>query len=348
MADQKTEKPTKKRLQKAREEGTVPQARHFIAGVQFCVFVALLNSKGSDWLTHAVVTFQATIRRACTTEMSQAELMRLGSELLTACFFPMLVVGAGLILTGLAIQFAVTKFGFAPAKLLPDPQRLNPLRKIKQLPRQNLSALLQSLILLPLFVSAIWAVVSAQADSFMALPLASVRTGLITISAQMKGLLWKAAGLFLVFGIVELLRETRYNSGQLRMTKEEVKEENKQLEGNPQIKARIRAIRRNQARKRMMQAVPTATAVIVNPTHFAVALKYEPASMAAPLVVAKGKNYLALRIRQLAVANEVPLIENPPLAQALYKSVDVGQEIPPHLYRAIAEILAYIFKLTRR
>lgn len=348
MADQKTEKPTKKRLQKAREEGSVPQARHFIAAVQFCIFVALLNTKGADWLRYSEETFRATISRAFATEMSQAELMHMGSVLITACLLPMMTVGAGFVITGLALQFVVTKFGFAPAKLIPDVQRLNPWRKIRQLPRQNLSGVVQSLLLLPIFAAAIWAVVTAQADTFMALPLASVRTGMVAISTQMKGLLWKAAGLFLVFGIVELLRETRYNSSQLRMTKEEVKEENKQLDGNPQIKARIRSIRRNQARKRMMQAVPTATAVIVNPTHFAVALKYEPATMAAPLVVAKGKNYLALRIRQMAIANEVPLIENPPLAQALYKSVDVGQEIPPHLYRAIAEILAYIFKLTRR
>ena len=96
----------------------------------------------------------------------------------------------------------------------------------------------------------------------------------------------------------------------------------------------------------MMRAVPTATAVIVNPTHYAVALKYEQGGMSAPQVVAKGKNYLAARIRQRAIENQVPIIENPPLAQALYKSVDVGQEIPPDLYRAVAEILAYIFKLT--
>jgi flagellar biosynthetic protein FlhB len=97
----------------------------------------------------------------------------------------------------------------------------------------------------------------------------------------------------------------------------------------------------------MMQEVATATAVIVNPTHFAVALRYSHDSMATPLVVAKGKNYLALRIRQRAVEHGVPLVENPPLAQALYKSVDVGREIPPHLYRAVAEVLAYIYRLTR-
>lgn len=348
MADQKTEQPTKKRLQKAREEGTVPSARHFIAAAQFCIFVALLNTKGADWLAYAAQTFRAEMSRAVGTEMTQAELLHAGRELLTACLFPMLTVGASLVVTGLAIQFVVTRFGFAPGKLVPDFQRLNPMRKVKQLPRQNLSALVQSAILLPIFAAAIWAVVSAQAETFMVLPLASVRVGLMTITSQMRGLLWKAAGLFLVFGIVELLRESRHNTSQLRMTKEEVKEENKQLEGNPQIKAKIRSIRRSQARKRMMHAVPKATAVIVNPTHFAVALKYEPLTMAAPLVVAKGKNYLALRIRKLALDNEVPLIENPPLAQALYKSVDVGQEIPPHLYRAIAEILAYIFKLTHR
>jgi len=95
----------------------------------------------------------------------------------------------------------------------------------------------------------------------------------------------------------------------------------------------------------MMKEVPKATAIVVNPTHFSVAIRYQMDTMAAPLVVAKGKNYLAARIRQLAVQHQVPIIENPPLAQALYKSVEIGQEIPPHLYRAVAEILAYIFKL---
>jgi flagellar biosynthetic protein FlhB len=112
------------------------------------------------------------------------------------------------------------------------------------------------------------------------------------------------------------------------------------------MKARVRKIQRDMRRKNMMQAVPTATAVIVNPTHYAVAIRYEQGGMAAPQVVAKGKNYLAARIRHRAIENQVPIIENPPLAQALYKSVDVGQEIPPDLYRAVAEVLAYIFKLT--
>jgi flagellar biosynthetic protein FlhB len=158
-------------------------------------------------------------------------------------------------------------------------------------------------------------------------------------------LFWKAAGLFLIFGCVDLFRQMRRHKQDLRMSKQEIREEMKDVEGNPQMKSRIRRLQRDRARKQMMKEVPTATAVITNPTHFAVAIKYSLDSMAAPMVVAKGKNYLALRIKQKAIDNQVPIIENPPLAQALYKSVDVGQEIPPHLYRAVAEILAYIFKL---
>jgi flagellar biosynthetic protein FlhB len=246
------------------------------------------------------------------------------------------------------IHLAVTRLQFSPNKLIPDPTRLNSFNRIKQLPYQNFTTAVQSLILLPVFAGVIYGIVAAQAQRFLTLPMASIRTGLFEITGEMQSLLWKAAGLFMVFGCVELMRETKRYAGQMKMSKQEIKDENKESEGNPQMKARLRTIRRDQARKRMMQAIPTATAVIVNPTHFAVALKYDPATMAAPLVVAKGKNYLALRIRQKAIDNQVPLIENPPLAQALYKSVDIGQEIPSHLYRAIAEILAYIFRLTNK
>ena len=348
MADQKTEKPTKKRLLKAREEGRGPSTRHFIAGAQFCFIVVLINAKGSEWLNYAVVAFRGELKRAFIADVSQTEILHLGSELLYACFFPMLYMGGAMAAAGIGVHLAATRMQFSVKKLMPDPKRLSPLNKIKQLPRQNLTAAIQSLILLPVFAWAIYAVAAAQTERFFALPMASLRTGLFAIASPMQGLLWKAAGIFLIFGCMELFRETKRYAVEMKMSKQEIKDENKESEGNPMVKARLRTIRRDQARKRMMQAVPTATAVIVNPTHYAVALKYEPASMAAPLVVAKGKNYLALRIKQKAIDNGVPIIENPPLAQGLYKSVDVGQEIPPHLYRAIAEVLAYIFRLTNK
>ena len=128
-------------------------------------------------------------------------------------------------------------------------------------------------------------------------------------------------------------------------TCQELRDESKETEGNPQIKQRIRRIQRDLLRHQMMKEVPTATAIIMNPTHYAVAIRYQSDSMAAPRVVAKGKNYLALRIRARALEHQVPIIENPPLAQALYGSTVVGQEIPAHLYRAVAEILAYLYRL---
>jgi flagellar biosynthetic protein FlhB len=132
------------------------------------------------------------------------------------------------------------------------------------------------------------------------------------------------------------------------MSKEEVREESKRNDGDPQMKARIRRLRRDFLRKRMMQDVAKATAVVVNPTHFAVAIRYEVESMASPVVVAKGKNWLALRIRQIAVENQIPVIENPPLARALYGAVEVGRAISPEFYKAIAEILAYVYRIMGR
>jgi flagellar biosynthetic protein FlhB len=349
MADpQKSEQPTQKRLKKAREEGQYPSTRQFLRGVQFCAFVFILQSQGAAWLDALAGTVRALIQTAFAKDLDATQVLSLGAKLLYRGLLPPLEIGAILMGLGLALQMAVTKLGFSVKKLVPDPKRLNPFTKISQLPRQNLTSLVQAVIMLPLFCGAIYAVASDQLDRFSTLPLISVRSGVSLVTDSVKGLLWKAASLLLVFGLVELFREQRRQTSQLKMTKQEVKDEHKESDGNPQIKAKIRALRRDQARKRMMKAVPKASAVIVNPTHYAVAIQYEPDSMAAPLVVAKGKNYLAQRIRKLAVENQVPLIENPPLARALYKSVDVGQEIPAHLYRAVAEILAYIFKIMNR
>jgi len=138
----------------------------------------------------------------------------------------------------------------------------------------------------------------------------------------------------------------RYKHGkELKMSKHEVKEEYKQVEGNPQIKGRIRQRMREASMRRMMQAVPTADVIITNPTHFSVAVKYDRQSGAAPVVVAKGQDYTALRIKELARESDVMIVENPPLARTLYATVDIGREIPPELYQAVAEILAYVYKL---
>jgi flagellar biosynthetic protein FlhB len=135
---------------------------------------------------------------------------------------------------------------------------------------------------------------------------------------------------------------------QMRMTKQEVKDEYKQMEGDPTVKGRLRQIRIERAQARMMQAVPRADVVITNPTHYAVALEYAPDDMNAPTLIAKGADLIALRIRQVAEENDIPVVENPPIARALYAAVDIDEEIPPEHYKAVAEIISYVFKLKRK
>jgi flagellar biosynthetic protein FlhB len=186
---------------------------------------------------------------------------------------------------------------------------------------------------------------SRPSGEVLRLPLLPLQGAAATTGILLEDAMRKASFMLVTLGVVLLVRERRKYSKGLRMSKQELRDEAKETDGNPHTKSRIRRLQRDMRRKNMMHKVATATAVIVNPTHYAVAIKYEQGSQAAPMVVAKGKNYLAARIRQRAIENQVPIIENPPLAQTLYKSVDVGQEIPAHLYRAVAEILAYIFKL---
>jgi flagellar biosynthetic protein FlhB len=207
--------------------------------------------------------------------------------------------------------------------------------------------LMQALVLLPLFAWILYALVNAHWNDFLILPRMNVESSMTRVATILSALLWKSAVVLLVLGCIDLFRQRRRWMSQLRMTKQEVREEQKEVEGNPLIRMRIRRLQREALRRRMMEQVPKATAVIVNPTHFAVAIRYQPSSMAAPKVVAKGKNHLALRIRDLAIRSQVPVIENPPLAQSLFRSAEVGQEIPAHLYQAVAEVLAYIYRLTR-
>ena len=346
MAEQgKTEQPTQRRLEKAREEGQFPAAREFVGALQFMVFLGLLGFGGAAWFTRFRATARSLFEMAFAPELRPEDLTHIAWQLAWKHFLPLALAGLAVALSTLAFRLITTRFGLSLKKLAPDAARLSPLTKLKELPRQNLPMLLQSLILLPLFLWAVYVIARDKLDGFLALPLENVTVGWGFLGGSLMELFWKASGVFLVFGCVDLARQMRRYKQDLRMSKQDIKEEAKDIEGNPQMKARIRRLQRDRLRRNMMKDVPKATAVVVNPTHYAVAIRYQVESMAAPLIIAKGKNYLALRIRQRAIEHQVPIIENPPLARALYQSVEVGQEIPPHLYRAVAEILAYIYKL---
>ena len=342
---QQTEKATPRRLQKAREEGQFPAAKDFVAAVQFLAFVAVAGAGAHQWMSQNRITTRILLQRAFDSDLTTTGLIHLFLLTLTQSVMPLVILGAILMAVTLVMQLLATRFGFSLKKLSPDLKRMNPLTKLRELPKQNIPALVQALLLLPVFGGAVYWIVKDRMNEYFLLPLGSVEGGAAVVGASIKNLLWKGAGVFVVFGLVNLFRQQRRYSKDLMMSRQEIKDESKDNDGNPQVKRRIRRLQRDMRRRHMMKEVPTATAIIVNPTHYAVAIKYSMDSMAAPSVVAKGKNYLALRIRQKAIENQVPIIENPPLAQALYKAVDIGQEIPADLYRAVAEILAYIYKL---
>ena len=347
MADksQQTEKPTQRKLEKARKEGQFSVSKEFVNGVQFLIFLILLSTYGRSWLSSLVMTSRAVLDRGFHLELTPLMLRELLQLMTTRLLFPLAIGGGALVAASLATHLAVTRLGFSFNKLAPDFKRLNPAKNLANLRRQNLTNLVQALVLLPVFSLAVYAVAKQNLPAFLQLPFQAVGSGLKRVTSSIEDLLWKALYLFMIWGTIDLVRQQRRFGQDMRMSKQEVRDEAKESDGNPQVKARIRRLQREALRRRMMSQVPTATAVIVNPTHFAVAIRYHLESMSTPMVVAKGKNYLALRIRQKAVEHMVPIVENPPLAQALYTSVEVGQEIPAGFYRAIAEILAYIYKL---
>jgi flagellar biosynthesis protein FlhB len=344
-ASQRTEKPSPRRLKKARAEGKFVSSKELISGLQFLVFFTILTAFGPQWMANLKQASRTAIVGAFANDLTESRMTAILQELFRQTLVPVALSGCLLIVTGLAFQLASTRASLAWAKLAPSFKNFNPIAKLKNIPSQGIPNVLQAILLLAVFGTAIFWLLEKNAESLLLMPLASLSAGLNKMMALVTEVLWKAAALFLLFGVVDFFRQTRRFLKEMRMTKQEVRDELKESEVNPHIKMRIRRIQRDLRRRKMMADVPTATAVIVNPTHYAVAIRYRHQEMSTPMVVAKGKNYLALRIRQKAVEHQVPLIENPPLAQALYKSVEVGQEIPPHLYRAVAEILAYIYRL---
>ncbi len=347
MADrgQATEQPTERRKQKSRTEGKFMVSRELVTSVQFLAFAALLSCGGGAWFAGMTRSFRFLLSRAFGGELTARELSHLAGKIALSDLAPLGILSGALLAATTATHLAVTRLGFAAKNLAPQLERVSPLSRLRQLPRQNLPLFFQAVVLLPVFGAAVWGVVKDNLNTLAAMPLENVQTGARAAAASIESLIWKAAAVFLALGVADYWRQRRRFMADLRMTKQEVRDEMKELEGNPEVKVRIRRLQRDLLRRRMMHQVPKASAVIVNPTHYAVAIRYSMEAMAAPLVVAKGKNYLAQRIRQVAVLHQVPIVENPPLAQALYKSAEVGQEIPAHLYRAVAEILAYIYRL---
>ena len=345
MSEQRTEKPTPQRLRKAREKGQFPAAKEFVGSLQLLVVVMIATAWMGEWFERSRRGLRSGLLLAFRADWTADELIRTCKVSVVDGFLPLAPAAGILLCCTLLLQIASTNMGVSLAKLVPSFARFKPLGRLKEIPRQNIPSMFQACFVLVVAGYFVWSIAQQHLATLLMLPLASIQTGLEVLSTAVSQVLWRTTAVLLLIGAVELLRHRWLYNKDLAMTKQEIRQEHKDQEGDPHIKARIRRIRRDLLRRRMMQEVPTATVVIMNPTHYAIAIRYEPGTMASPRVVAKGRNYLALRIKEKAIENEVPIVENPPLARALYKAVEVGSEIPPDFYRAVAEILAYVYRM---
>jgi len=342
---QRTEKATPQRVRKARGEGKYVTSKELVAASQFLVFTSLAVALAASWWPQSLSGFRRFLNLPFTVEFDQAAAVSIARGFLITAAVPILGVGMLVVLAGLATQFAVTGIGISGAKLQLDLARLNPAPRLRELPGQNLRSAIEAAVLLPLMAAILYAVVASNSHALLQLPALDLHRGTAEIGRILSTWLWRACFLLALWGLLDMYRQRRRYEKQLRMTKQEVREEWKQNEGNPEVRWRMRRLRRDLLRRKMLAEVRGAAAVIVNPTHFAVALKYDAGSMAAPKVIAKGKNYLALRIKSIAIEGKVPIVENKPLAQTLYKNCEVGHEIPVQFYRAVAEVLAYVYRI---
>ncbi len=345
MADQsKTEKATPRRRQKAREQGQVARSRDFVAGLGTMAAVMFLvwqlPAFSADWrgLLRRELDSAAT-RPDQLLPVWRNDLQIFRGIALAASLSWLIATLGGIAQGGLV---------FAPAALSPSLNRLNPASRLEQLFSPHaVSGLLKSL--LPT-AAIVYLAVGLLSRDWMRLPALLHGSGnaLLAFTASLLfEMAWKASLVLLVWSAADYFFERWRHESELKMSRQDLRYELKETEGNPAVKVRVRRLQRQARRRRMLKDVERAAVVITNPTEFAIALEFNM-QMEAPIVVAKGRNLLAAQIREIALWHGIPLVENPPLAHALYRAVEIGQAIPPKLYAVVAEILAAIWRAQAR
>ncbi|MDD5247919.1 MAG: flagellar biosynthesis protein FlhB [Rhodocyclaceae bacterium] len=345
---ERTESASSRRIEKAREEGQVPQSRELMAFLVMASGVAGMWALGS-WLSHGasgIMRHGLSFGRdaAFDTHAMNNAFVALSWEGLTLAAPIFVLTMAAILLT----PFLMGGWVFSPDALTLNFERMNPLEGLKRMFSMHSVGELVKAVLKSLLIGGIvWWVVRHEQEHLFALISQPIDAAIHSlVNMLLFAALGLVVGLALIAAIDVPFQLWQYYS-KLRMTKEEVRQEYKEMEGDPQMKARIRSQQREMARKRMMAEVPKADVVVTNPTHFAVALKYDAGNMGAPQVVAKGMNVIAQKIRELAAEHAVPVIEAPPLARALYRHADIGDQVPAALYTAVAEIMAYVYQLNQ-
>ena len=344
---QQTEQPTAKRLEEAREHGDI------VKSPEVSAFVLLLGG------TLAIMMFAGPVTEGLASHLrvfiEQPDQMSVSSAGLTA-LASQVVIMTGQILAPVFAVMMIAAIGghvlqsrpsFTLDKIKPDFSKLNLFAALKRMfGLEGLMNLVKGLLKIGVVGVAVWTQIWPERNM-----LESVLTqSPMGVVGDMSHLLYKVlmaalAALAAIAAADYIVQRYRFMQRN-KMSKQEIKEEYRQNEGDPQIKAKIRQIRHERAKKRMIAAVPEATVIVTNPTHYAVALKYEAGKMAAPICVAKGIDALALKIREVALAHDVPIVENPPLARALHATVEVDEVIPQEHFKAVAQVIGYVFRLT--
>ena len=343
---EKSEEPSSRKLEKAREKGQVPSTKEFSPVFVFFGAMGMI----AMW---APLAWQH-IQRTSTDWFETAGLRVLTPDTLQALMVEMvessmvIVLPFALVLAVVGVLATVLQTGplWIEDGLQPKISKLNPVKGLKRIiSMRGVAELVKTLLKLSILMGISYAIIESHISEIVQFPELSVGEVVHQVG-KISFLLVMAIGLvLLVLAIADFVfQRWQFNKDQ-KMTKQEVKDEMKDVEGNPLIRSRRMSLQRDRARQRMMQAVPNADVVITNPTHLAVALKYDPDKSDAPMVLAKGAGYVAEQIKQVARSTGIPIVENKPVAQGLYKLVEVGRGIPTDLYKAVAEILAYVYRL---
>lgn len=346
----RTERATPKRREEARRKGQVAISRDAAAAAVILGSIALLywlTMPGVAALTSMVQAWLAlamdeTARRALTLDHLHLLLSRIGADV----FMLLAPLTAGLVVVGIGANLAQTGFLWRREALQPDPARLDPWQGLARLcSLRSVTESLKALLKTAAIGGTGFLAFRHEMDRFPELTQYGLHglllaVGWITLKAAL--LMACAAA---VIGLLDYAYQRYEWERSLRMTKEEIREEQREAEGDPLLRARVRTMQKEMGRRRMMTAVPTADVIVTNPTEIAVALQYKPDRMAAPVVVAKGAGFVAARIRDIARQHGIPVVENKPVARTLFKLVEIGREVPADLYRAVAEILAFVYRV---
>lgn len=346
---EKTEPPTSRKIQEARKEGMVALSQELNAAAAMLIGVWLLSSPGR----RVMAEIQTIMVEAMTslpngevsgtwfTQRMVTDILRVGQDLL------LIILALGMV--GVSITLAQTNFLWSSKRIAFNFGRLNPINGFKRLFSLNgLVEWIKALLKLVLIGWVVYAYLRDQLSPLLHLTDLDFSSAVAVWGDIAIKLALRVGVAFLILAIADYAYQRWTYRRSLMMSKEEVKEEMKRSEGDPMIKNRIRGQMRRMLRSIMMANVPKADVVITNPTHLAVAIRYDPETMNAPVVIAKGAYLVAQRIVQIALANHIPVIQNIPLARALYKTVEIDQEIPPELYVAMAEVLAHVYSLRQK